>query len=94
VRSLGYNNRLQVNSIVDALASNHAVQLLNLAPAWGGANNNGTLQGITQNNGGPGYPQLLTFKDSFTYDGVNRLKTVTGKDGSNNMLWSQTYDYL
>jgi hypothetical protein len=38
---------------------------------------------VTQ-HGGPGYPQFLTFKDYYWYDGLNRLWAGNGKDVNEN----------
>lgn len=87
-RSYSYNSRLQVSSLTDAIANNGSQELLNIGFNWGGTNNNGNLLGVTQNNGGPGYPQFLTFQQSFGYDGVNRLTSASDSGG-----WSRGFNY-
>jgi RHS repeat-associated protein len=44
---------------------------------WGSSNNNGNLRGATEQNGGPGYPGFLTFQQSYAYDALNRLSSVS-----------------
>ena len=71
-RSFGYTAKLQPNSIV-------AGSQLTLGFGW---NTNGTLQSQTITRPG------LSASQSYTYDGVNRLKTAT-----ENSNWNQTYVY-
>ena len=54
---------------------------------WGTNQNNGNLLGATYNNGGPGYPQFLTFSDKYSYDVLNRLTGVTDTG------YSRTFGY-
>ncbi len=97
-RAFTYNSRLQTTSMIDSAVNGaapngssctngpneHLVQSF----TWGTTNNNGNLQSVTTSHGGPNYPQFLTFNTSFTYDGVNRLKTASDSGG-----WSRTFGY-
>lgn len=58
---------------------------------WGTSNNNGTLLSTVTSHGGPNYPQFLTFNESFTYDGVNRLTSVTDSGGWNRYFTVDQY---
>ena len=57
-------------------------QLLNTTLNRGSSRNNGNLQSATLVNGG------LTFTQTFTYDGVNRMETASDTGG-----WSRTLSY-
>ena len=69
-----YNNRLQVLTLSTSINGNPGNIFLWLAYNWGTTNNNGTLQGMEEYNGGlPLYPSWLHFTQTYLYDGVNRL---------------------
>jgi len=80
-QAFSYNGRLQVSSWNAALNNDqgHIYLMENLD--WGAANDNGNLNGVSEYNGGPGYPAFLAFGRSYTYDGVNRLSTVSDSGG-------------
>lgn len=54
----------------------------------GTTDNNGTLRSLLAENGGPGYSQLLSFQQSFSYDPLNRLKMASDTGG-----WSRSFTY-
>jgi uncharacterized protein RhaS with RHS repeats len=76
-RRISYNSRLQIGGYIDLVNNDTGSELLNVTLDWGTTNNNGNLQSAIQRNGGPGYPQFLTFNQNYGYDGVNRLNSVT-----------------
>lgn len=91
-----YNSRLQTYTFTTANNTTQS-QLLAATLTWGTGNNsypadpgsdNGNLIGAVFVNGGPGYTTPLTFFQSFTYDGVNRLVTASDSGG-----WSRTFGY-
>ncbi len=97
-----YNNRLQPTESYEAVNNNSGQMLFVSCPNWGVNNNqnvyslcpaasqtndNGNLQSYAELQGGPGYSQFLQFNQSFTYDGANRLASIT--DGSN----TRTFNY-
>lgn len=90
--SYQYNARLQPTLQQDALNNNAGAALLRLWPDWGTTNNNGNLRGLRAENGGPGYPQFLTFIQSFTYDGVNRLQTAL-ESNNGSTTWARGFSY-
>ncbi|MGH9618542.1 MAG: RHS repeat-associated core domain-containing protein [Bryobacteraceae bacterium] len=98
-----YNNRLQQTESYEAINNSSGAMLLVSCPDWGvnddhnvydicphasGTNDNGTLQSNTEFNGGPGYPQFLTFNQSFSYDNANRLISAGDSGG-----WSRNFAY-
>jgi hypothetical protein len=87
-RHLTYNPRLQVSGWSDLLNNSANSTLLSGSLNWGTTGNNGNLQGAAYSNGGPGYATPLTFNQSFTSDGVNRMKTATDSGG-----WSRSAAY-
>ncbi len=60
-----------------------------ICPAENQTNDNGTLQGYQEFLGGPTFSALQNIQQTFTYDGVNRLKTA--QEGTNS--WNRTYTY-
>ena len=76
-----FNPRLQPSQFRAALNNDPGQVLTQLNFDWGSANNNGILRGVTQANGGPGYPQFLTFQQAFGYDAVNRLTSASDSGG-------------
>ena len=76
-RQISYNSRLQMSGYIDLVNNDPGLELLNVTLDWGGVNNNGNLRAATYKNGGPGYSQFLTFAQSYGYDRVNRLNSVS-----------------
>lgn len=60
----------------------------NICPAASNTKNNGTLQGYAEYQGGPGYSSYLSFSQSLSYDGLNRLTQDTDSGG-----WARTFNY-
>ncbi len=60
-----------------------------ICPAENRTNENGTLQGYQEFLGGPGSSALQNIQQTFTYDGLNRLKTAQEATSS----WNRTYTY-
>ena len=97
-RRYTYNARRQPTMVQDALAS--GAILWRLWPGWNStdangvprADNNGNLLSLLEENGGPGYPQFLSFTQSFTYDGVNRLQTAS-ESNNGSTTWSRRFSY-
>ena len=89
VRTQQFNTRLQAVALQDAINGSADAILLQLLPDWGSTANNGTLQNLIENNGGPGYPVFLTFTQNFSYDAVNRLSAASDTGG-----WSRARSYL
>jgi RHS repeat-associated protein len=98
-RTFGYNNRLQLASMQDAINNSESQVLLAQSLGWGptnsngqcvtgGTTNNGNLQCVTANNGGPGFPHFLPFIQTFGYDNLNRLASASDTGG-----WSRTFKY-
>lgn len=87
-RQTTYNSRLQTASYIDLVNDRTGSELLNVALTWGTTNNNGNLQKAVYENGGPGYPQWLTFVQNYSYDNVNRLITATDSGG-----WTRNFGY-
>ena len=77
-RNYTYNSRLQPLTATDTVQNNTGNTHLSLAWNWGTSNNNGNLQSLTANHGGPLYPVFLTLKDYYLYDGV---KPADGRGG-------------
>jgi RHS repeat-associated protein len=77
-----FNSRLQPTQIKVP-----AGNLLTLQFAYGGTNNNGNV--LSQTISAPGLPAALT--QTYTYDGVNRLETITETGGATN--WNRAYYY-
>jgi RHS repeat-associated protein len=58
-------------------------------PTWSGTNDNGNLYGSVTYSGGPAaQSSLTTYTGTFSYDGLNRLRTASDSGG-----WSRTYNY-
>jgi hypothetical protein len=70
-----YNSRLQVQRILDAVDNSPNQLLLDQQFSWGASDNNGNLQSVLANPG----TQLLTLKEAFGYDKLNRVTSVVGK---------------
>jgi RHS repeat-associated protein len=80
--SYGYNNQLQVASILIGNAS----PLLNLSYNWGGANDDGLLMGVTDN--------LNSARTtSYTYDQLKRLATAQTVDLTSPGTWQLQFTY-
>ena len=92
-RSFAYNSRLQVSRITDVVNNDLSQTLLDQNFDWGTNNNNGSLNGVVTNHGGPGYPQFLTFKEYYGYDPLNRVIWGNGKDVNESLLWAQNFSY-
>ncbi len=60
-----------------------------ICPAENQTNDNGTLQGYQEFLGGPTFSALQNIQQTFTYDGLNRLKTAQEATSS----WNRTYTY-
>ena len=107
-----YNNRLQMSGFIDRINNSWMNEYLSVTLNWyptspsNPAANNGNLIGATYQNGGAtnvnggnAYPQFLTFSQSYTYDGVNRLTSVTDTGascpavGSVNLCYSRNFGY-
>jgi RHS repeat-associated protein len=88
-----YNSRLQVQRIEDAVNNDPSQVLFDQHFEWGTSDNNGNLQSVVTNHGGPGYPQFLTFKEYYGYDPLNRVLGSYGKDINENLLWGQNFSY-
>ncbi len=89
-RTYTYNQRLQVSGLWDALQDMPSQFLFLENPiGWGGTDNNGTVRNLTLYAGGPGPSSaLFSFQQTFAYDGVKRLQSVTDTGG-----WSRGYSY-
>ena len=68
--------------------------LMSLNLNWGSANNNGNLQSVVANNGGPGYPQFLALTETYSYDGVNRLSQWNDSNGGTTSFSYDQYGNL
>jgi RHS repeat-associated protein len=79
---------LQYSCLNWGTSRNFGSSLYGLCPVVNNTNDNGTLQGVTYDNGGPGYSNYLAFTQSFTYDKVNRLATSSDSGG-----WSRSFGY-
>jgi hypothetical protein len=88
-----YNSRLQVQRIEDAVNNDPSQVLFDQHFEWGTSDNNGNLQSVVTNHGGPGYPQFLTFKEYYGYDQLNRVLGSYGKDINENLLWGENFSY-
>jgi YD repeat-containing protein len=88
-----YNSRMQVQRIEDAVNNDPSQVLFDQHFEWGTSDNNGNLQSVVTNHGGPGYPQFLTFKEYYGYDPLNRVLGSYGKDINENLLWGQNFSY-
>jgi RHS repeat-associated protein len=93
-RSATYNPRLQPTAMTDSISGkpNYALQLL---PYWGDnatqtVNNNGNLRGLNIfTYAAPGFTTQLNFWEAMTYDGVNRLSSISDSGG-----WSESFSYV
>jgi len=57
-------------------------------------NTNNTVNWIRYNNGGAGYPQLLSFVQTFGYDNLNRLTSATDTPPTGSPTnWSRNFNY-
>lgn len=96
-RSFGYNSRLQTTRILDVVNNDIGQTLLDQGLEWGTGNNNGNLNGVYTNHGGPGYSRFLAFHDYYWYDRLNRVSAANGKkiagDGSEQLVWAENYGY-
>ena len=73
-----YNSRLQANAFYATNGNSPDYYLLYSGYDWGMGNNNGTLHGSSEYYGNSVvFGALSQISQSYTYDGVNRLKTVT-----------------
>jgi RHS repeat-associated protein len=79
---------LQYSCLNWGTSRNFGSSLYDLCPVLNNTNDNGTLQGVSYSNGGPGYSSYLSFAQSFTYDKVNRLASASDTGG-----WSRTFSY-
>ena len=88
-RTFTYSSRLQPNCWWDAVNDSPSAYLLTLCPGWGTTNNNGTLQSMTVQAGGPGpLSSLPTFSTNYSYDNVNRVSSASDSGG-----WSRSFHY-
>ena len=88
-RTFTYSSRLQPNCWWDAVNNSPSAYLLTLCPGWGTTNNNGTLQSMTVQAGGPGpLSSLPTFSTNYSYDNVNRVSSASDSGG-----WSRSFHY-
>jgi hypothetical protein len=96
-RAFGYNSRLQTERILDVVNNDIGQTLLDQGFDWGTGNNNGNLNEVYTNHGGPGYPQLLAFHDYYLYDGLNRVSAANSKKvrvgESEQLMWAENYGY-
>ena len=73
-----YNSRLQANDFYATNGNSPDHYLLYSGYDWGTGNNNGTLHGTSEYYGNSvAFGALSQISQSYTYDGVKRLKTVT-----------------
>ncbi len=90
--NLTFNSRLQPIALWDALGDNpNNFVFLENTLDWGDGthNNNGTLRNLTTYAGGPGTTgNLSQFGQSFSYDSVNRSRSVTDSGG-----YGRTFSY-
>jgi len=85
-----YNSRLQLTIAQAAVAYNPSAYLFVEWLNWGTTNNNGTLQSVTVQAGGPGaWGSLPVYSTQFWYDTLNRLDTVVD---ANNYARAFSYD--
>ncbi|HEY7387268.1 MAG TPA: RHS repeat domain-containing protein, partial [Bryobacteraceae bacterium] len=81
--------RLQPACMWDALNDNPSYFVFKECPNWGTTNNNGNVQGVTVQAGGPGpLSALATYTGTFTYDPLNRLATASDSGG-----WTRKFQY-
>ena len=101
VRSMSYNNRLQMAGFDDSITMQGTnpvtYVLLNASLNWyvgtATATNNGNLWGSTYTISGPGYSAPLPFTQVYMYDGENRLSNVTDQtNGTSNFTRGFLYD--
>lgn len=91
--AVNYNNRMQPYRILDVINNDPNQTLVDQTFDRGTTNNNGNINAVVTRHGGPGYPQFLTFKDYYWYDGLNRVSAGNGKDVNENLLWAQNFGY-
>ena len=82
------SNILQVSCLNWGVQPNFGGAILAQCPVSSTTNDNGDLQSVIFKNGGPGYPQFLSFTQSFGYDGVHRLTSASDSGG-----WSRNFAY-
>ena len=75
-----------MSGYADLLNNDSGSQLLKVTLDWGAANNNGNLRTATYQNGSAAYPPILTFQQTYGYDGVNRINSVIDTGG-----WSRGF---
>jgi RHS repeat-associated protein len=98
-----FNHNLQLSEGYDAIGNDSARVLFVSCPNWGDSFNpsvldlcphpaasstNGTLKSYFQAHGGPGYNNLLSLNQEFTYDSLNRLASVSDSGG-----FTRSYSY-
>ena len=82
--TFGYNNQLQLSSLV--YGSTAAGTLMSLNYNYGGAQNNGQIQGVTDN--------LVSARTTqYTYDELGRLKMARTTDLTSPSTWKLNYTY-
>ena len=91
-----YNPRLQLANYLETNVN--GTQVVNATLNWVSASghNNGNLQSASYVHGATGTPATMTFNQSYTYDTVNRLTSVTDSSpsGSSGVVnWSRTFGY-
>src|SRR6476661_7036665 len=84
---------MQVQRIEYAVNNDPSQVLFDQHFEWGTSDNNGNLQSVVTNHGGPGYQQPVTFKEYYGYDQLNRVLGSYGKDINENLLWGQNFSY-
>ena len=82
-----YNSRMQVQRIEDAVNNDPSQVLFDQHFEWGTSDNNGNLQSVVTNHGGPGYQQPVTFKEYYGYDQLNRVSGSFDKNINENLSW-------
>jgi RHS repeat-associated protein len=89
-RTYGFNSRLQVNGLWDAINDNPSYFLFLENPiTYGTTNNNGNIQSLVLYASAPGQPGVLTsYTENFTYDALNRLSSASDSGG-----WSRSFAY-
>jgi RHS repeat-associated protein len=77
-----YNSRLQVSNIFATVNNDNSAFIWNYTPDWGTTDNNGTLRSAWEGYGPPSKSSALTWlSQTYTYDGLNRLKSVSDSGG-------------
>ncbi len=84
-----YNSRLQPTQVYGTLNSDGNQFMYYFWYNWGGTNNNGNVQSIDERAGNAvPWGSMTDFGQSFSYDGVNRLTSVSDSGG-----YSRTFGY-